>query len=107
LSDRIGVRVLRKADATDTACGGGELTGDLGFCPVELLGTQPDISGERFRLSLARRAFCHGGTAGVGDRQVFYDSESRILRVFDSIKDSPLGRADVTGAVTGYSGCLP
>ncbi|OBI90981.1 hypothetical protein A9X00_18280 [Mycobacterium sp. 1245805.9] len=97
----------READVADTACGGGELTGNLGICGVELLGTQPDVSGERFGLSLARGAFCQAGTAGVGDRQVFSDSESRVLCVFDSVQDSPLRGADVTGPATGYSGGLP
>jgi hypothetical protein len=102
----IGGRVLRKATAAEAGSSGGELTGDLGVCPIELLGAQPDVSGERFRLSLARSTFCRGSAVSVDDRQVFSDSESRILRVFDGVEDAPLGRADVTGAVAGYPGGL-
>jgi hypothetical protein len=110
LRDGIGGRVLRKADATDTARGGGELTGDLGVCPVELLGTQPHISGERFRLSLAGGAFRWGSAAGVGDRQVFSDRESRILRIFDSYRTrrwaAPMSLAPLRAPLPAVAGRL-
>lgn len=96
-----------EADFAHAACGGGELTSDLGVCAGELLGPQPDVRGERFCLSLAGGAVCWGSAVGVGDRQVLSDRESRVLRVFDTIKDSPLGGADVAGAVAGDPRCLP
>lgn len=100
-------RGLSEANVPNSSGSSSELARDLNLRALELFGPRTDVNGECLGFSMARGPFCWGSAASVGDRQVFSDSEPRILRIFDAIQDSSLGGANVTGAIAGYSSRLP
>ncbi len=72
------------------------------FDPEQLGDALADVGGECVGLGLTSHLFGRGAAgSGIGDREVFCDSKTRVMGVLDSKEDPALGGADGSGAVTG------
>lgn len=91
-----------EADGVKGCGSGGYFGGHFVFDSDELCRALADIPGQCLCLGLASCLFGEGAAgSGVGDREVLFDVEARVVGILNGIDDPALGCADGSGAFTG------